>query len=476
MPQLFEVDFRVRSQIFRCLKTLAEESLGNDIWSVYQEACLQLAFCYRMGFGVERADETAEMFLVQSHMRKVLEDQLIVLKSSVNQCYNPCTIFGLWYARGHVSTATDAQYYREQNQLTSIQAVHEREILDWRTVLGTAHWIVIVKTGHYCAILENLGYLDKAEELARDIFTEVSRTLPDNHLAVKEIKYTLARALYMQGKLAMAEKLVKEVVEMQKTFSDEIDHTILSQMNFMACIYTTQGKRRKAAALMETLLRKFSEALGEYHIHTIIIMWNLCEIFRQQRRIKQAIRLNENIIQITTKALGEDHEISVLARMSLTRLRWERRTWIGGYIGPREDDALRLDYIENSQALLGNNHPWTLEIMVNTVRNLIFKARFDEAIALQEQIVALSEKRPGPNHPHTIAHRNRLTYIKKVYRSYLFFERIGSLNMGGYVLTPGFRVREGLERICWPLYRKKDMSKFVKKPFRVDLSVGSDQS
>jgi tetratricopeptide (TPR) repeat protein len=476
MPQHFEVDFRVRRQIFRCLKTLAEESLENDIWSVYQEACLQLAFCYRIGFGVERADATAEMFLVQSQMRQVLEDQLVALKSSVNQCYNPFAIFGLWHARGHVPTSTDAQYYREQKQLTSIQVVHEREILGWRTVLGTAHWIVIVKTGHYCSILENLGYLDKAEELARDIFTEVSRTLPDNHLAVKEIKYTLARALYMQGKLAMAEKLVKEVVEMQKTFSDEIDHTILSQMNFMACIYATQGKRRKAAALMETILRNFSEALGKYHIHTIIIMWNLCEIFRQQRRIKQAIRLNENIIQTATEALGEDHEISVLARMSLTRLRWERRTWIGGYIGSREDDALRLDYIENSQALLGNNHSWTLEIIVSTVRNLFSKARFDEAIALQGQIVALSEKRPGPNHPHTIAHRNHLTYIKKVYRSYRFFERIGSLNMGGYVLTPGFRVGEGLERICWPLYRKKDMSKFVKKPFSVDLSVGSDQS
>lgn len=476
MPQLFEVDFRVRSQIFRCLKTLAEESLGNDIWSVYQEACLQLAFCYRMGFGVERADATAEMFLVQSQKRQVLEDQLVALKSSVNQGYNPGAIYGLWYARGHVSTATDAQYYREQKQLTSIQAVHEREILDWTAVLGTVHWIVIVKTDHYFAILENLGYLDKAEGLARDILTEVSRALPDNHLAVRGRKYTLARALYMQGKLRMAEKLVKEVVETQKTLSDENDHAVLSQMNFMACIYATQGKRRKAAALMETLLRNFSEALGEYHIHTIIIMWNLCEIFRQQRRIKQAIRLNENLLQTATKALGEDHEISVLARMSLTRLRWERRTWIGGYIGPREDDALRLDYIENSQALLGNNHPWTLDIMVSTVRNLVSKARFDEAIALQEQIVALSEKRPGPKHPHTIAHRNRLTHIKKVYRSYRFFEKIGSLNMGGYVLTPGLRVREGLERICWPLYRKKDMSKFVNTPFSVDLSVGSDQS
>jgi tetratricopeptide (TPR) repeat protein len=475
MPQLFEIDFRVRTQIFQCLERLADETRRDDELSVYEEACLQLAFCYKMGFGVERADAKADMFLSQSHKNHVLEDQLIALKRSTNQGYNPSAVFGFWYAGGHMCTTTDAQYYREQKLLASVQAVHEREITDWAAVLGTVHWIVIAAASHYQVILENLGLLDKAEELARNVFTEVSRTLPENDIVVRGRKYTLARALYVQGKLEMVEKLVKEAVDGQRSSSDENDFAKLLQMNFLACLYATQGKLRKAAALMETLVRSFSSTFGDRHVHTLVITWNLCEIFRQQRRIKEAIVLSESLLQAATAVLGEEHELSILAKMSLTRLRWESRAWLGGYIGPRDDDTLRLDYIKSSQTLLGNDHPWTLDLMVSTVRNLIAKARFPEAIALQEQIITLSEKRPGPNHPRTIEHRGRMKYIKTMYSSYRFFERIGSLNIGQYVLTPGFRVREGLERICWPLYKKKDITNLVETPFKIDLSIGLNQ-
>jgi tetratricopeptide (TPR) repeat protein len=426
---------------------------------------LQLAFCYKIGFGIPRSEEKSKVLLAQSHKHDVLEDQLIALKQSAGPSYNPSTIYGLWHDRGVISTTTDAQYYREQNLLASVQTVHEREIMDWAAVLEPSHWIVLATAGYYQAILENLGLLDKAEDVARDILRKVSETVPENVLVVTTSKQALAKALLVNEKLEEAEKLAQEV--------DKVEGATFGRPKsaLLPCIYAAQGKTKDAAVLMEALMDNFSSTFGADHARTLVIRWNLCEIYRQQRRIKEAIALSEPLLQAAITTLGEEHEFSLLVRMSLTRLLWERRTWLGGFNGPRGDGTLKLDFIKTSQALLGNNHPWTIDLLVSTVRNLVGKARFPEAIALQKQIITLSETRPGLNHPRTVQHRNRLRYLQKVYSSYLFFERIGSLHIGQYVLTPSLREREGLERICWPLHKKKDMTKVT--PFELELSTGS---
>lgn len=477
MSQLFEIDFRVRTQIFQCLEHLASETMGNGEFSIYQEVCMQLAFCYKIGFGTPRAEELAESFLAQSKKHQAFDSQIMALKHSTHHGFHPTTNYNLFYAEGHISTTTDAQYYREQKLLTSVQAVHEREIMDWVHVLGHTHWIIHKAAGHYQGILENLGLFAKSEDVARGLFTNMSETMPDTDPAVLYQKFTLARATYMNGNIEMAEKLAVEIIKTQNHNSVQTNtsEVILMYQNiFLACLYAARGKNEKAFILMGSVVESFSSFFGTDHYRTLVVRWNLCEILRNQRRIKKAIVMSESLLQAATETLGEEHEFSILVKMSLTRLLWERRGWLGGYNGPRADVTLRLDHIKASQAMLGNDHPWTIGLLFSTVRNLVGRARFTEAIALQEQIATLSENNSGPHHPQTINHKSYLAYIQKMYKNYLFMEKIGSLYVGNYVLTPSLRVREGLERICWPVYRRKDTTEVI--PFAIDLSNGSRQS
>ncbi|KAF4625851.1 hypothetical protein G7Y89_g12313 [Cudoniella acicularis] len=387
-PQLFEVDFRVRTQIFQCFECLADETK-----KMVDIRC------------TKRVDAKAETFLALSQKRHILEEQLIALKHSTNQGYNPSAVYGFGYAGGHMSTTTDAQYYREQKLLDSVQTVHAREILDWATVPGFPHWIVHIAAGHYQVILENLGLLDKAEELARDMFTKVSLILPETHVAVRAKEFNLARAIYMQGELEMAEKLAKEVMDGQRNSPFENKLAKLQQLTLLACVYAAHGKPRKAAHLMETLVRRFSETFGEHHIRTLMSKLTLAEILRSQKRIKEALELRKSVLQTATVALREEHEFPICAKMTVDRLLGEKRGLLGAYLGRRKDGTLRLEipeYIKSSQALLGNDHPFTIDLLVSTVKKLTVKARFPEAIAIQEQIIILSEERLGLNYLRTI--------------------------------------------------------------------------
>ena len=59
--------------------------------------------------------------------------------------------------------------------------------------------------------------------------------------------------------------------------------------------------------------------------------------------------------------------------------------------------------------------------------------------------------------------------VKAVHRWYKFFETEGSLHLRGYVLTPFFSARCGLERVWGPVFKKQDMATMVH--FAVELLV-----
>jgi tetratricopeptide (TPR) repeat protein len=471
MPQLFDADFRARDYIFQEFRILAEETVNSDVWSVHQEVCLQVAFCYKMGFGIKQNHTEAEKWLAQSHMSEILDKQLAALQETASRTYHPTTVYGLWFRKGHIHlTATNPQYYREQRKLASVQAIHEREIKDWQNILGATHWIVVDKICQYVEILRNLGKLDKAEELARELVQSLQHLPPEHFIAV-EGKDTLCRVLLDQGKLKEAKILIKGVLKLRQEHMHS--NVLLFWMNLLAAVYTGQGKIMKAADLRQKLLHEFKNIFGEDNIQTMTMMHNLCYVYDRQGRIKEAITMNERLLQKATRVLGDNHEMTIHAKLSLANFRWKHRLWPGGIIGPRGDDGLRFDDIRAAQAQLGTEHPLTLQLMANTVKALINKVRFDEAIALQEQILHIISQRVGPNHPQTSNCTKDLNSIKWTYRWYRFAARMGSVNLGQYVLTAGMRERYDLVRIWGPLLKKKDMSKLI--PYSVDTSIDAGQ-
>lgn len=111
MDQLFEVDPQVRQCIFACFQNLLREAQRNANPNFYEEVAFQLAFCYKLGFGIRRDEDECRKWLFESKKHESdLEQQLELIKSSsLGRRYDPSGKFGLWWRKGHISTIGDVQ-------------------------------------------------------------------------------------------------------------------------------------------------------------------------------------------------------------------------------------------------------------------------------------------------------------------------------------------------------------------------------
>lgn len=121
MDQLFEADIRVRQSIYKCFQNLILESQRNANLELYEEVGYQLAFCYRVGFGVRKDENECQKWLLESKRHvSDLESQLQTIKSSESRRYDIMSRFGLLVIKGHVPEFCDVQYYRERDRLKDI--------------------------------------------------------------------------------------------------------------------------------------------------------------------------------------------------------------------------------------------------------------------------------------------------------------------------------------------------------------------
>ena len=467
MVQLFEVDFRVRQSIFTCFQSLIREAQRNANLEFYEEVGFQLAFCYKLGFGVRKDENECRKWLYESKRHESdLEHQLQLVKSSnYGRRYDPASRFGLWFGKGHVPMPGDVQYYREKNLLNDIHSTLENEISDWKTVLGGTHWMVLEREEQFFHILRSLGHWDKAEDLVRGTLDNLGAELPPDDFRVLRVQSNVAMACLDRRKTDDAERLIKEVFEV--SVGDQTARLV--HQDFLASVYTAQGKFAKAIDLRSEVYTKLSAMLGENHIQTLRALWNLREDYFRRGSVHKATKLNHNLLETTTKALGEDHELAILAKIGLAEIDWSIRRWLWGYFGPRRKLELNLDLVSKSQRILGDEHPTTLQLMSHTAKDLMLKTHIPEAIALGEQIVEFSIRRAGADHPDTVTRQKSLEFAKAIHRWYLRFERIGTFRFGKYVITPSFGTRSGLEPVWGPIFKRTDTRPIL--PFLDDARI-----
>ena len=475
MLQLFEVDIQVRRSIRTCLQNLIHDAQRNANPELYEELGFQLAFCYRIGFGVGKDENECRKWLLESKRHQSdLEHQIQLIKSSnFGRRFHESLQFGLWFGKGHIPMLGDVQYFRERNRLNDIFSTQEDEISDWKIVLGSTHWMVLAREEQYFHILLSLGYWDKAEALVRGTLRNVEESLPSDDLHVIRAESNVAMACLSQRKTDDAERLINEVLRKSDKVSIPDQTARLVHEDLLASVYTAKGELAKAIDLRSEVYKKLSAMLGENHISALKVLWNLREDYFRRRYINRAARLSRKLLETATNALGEDHEVTILAKIGSAEIDWSRR-WFWGYVGPRRKIDLNLDLIRSSQRILGDEHPTSLQLMSHTARDLLSKTRFLEAIALGEQIVELSARRFGADHPDTVRRQKQLETAKAIHGWYLRFERLGTIRFGKFAITPSFGVRSGLERVWGPVYKNTDTQPIF--PFLRDarMAVGEN--
>ena len=211
MGQFYRADWRLRAYIVQCLKSRVSGIFPNPI---ALNAAFELAFAYKLGFGVSRDDYLSEVYLTKAIRPKTdLENRMNSVKETrITSAYWVGTYVQL-DRQGHNMSMDYAQYYLEHLQLDKAEMVHRREIRDTGNSLGAEHDVVYILRSELISILELKGQWKEVVKLRLQQLKISSKVRGDMHIETLEDMRGLAFAYQNQGKWGKAERLETEVLK-----------------------------------------------------------------------------------------------------------------------------------------------------------------------------------------------------------------------------------------------------------------------
>ncbi|KAF8193565.1 hypothetical protein K438DRAFT_1674608 [Mycena galopus ATCC 62051] len=201
------------------------------------------------------------------------------------------------------------------------------------------------------------------------------------------------------GKYKQSEKLLEEVLKIQKQLLGDNHPDTLPIMADLAITYSDLGEHRKAEELSVIVLEKQKQLLGSNHPDTLLTMGNLAHIYSDLGEHQKAKELN--VIVLEKQLLGDNHPetLRIMGRLARTY------SDLGEH---QKAEELRVIVLEKQEQVLGDNHPDTLRTMGNLARTYSHLGEHQKAEELNVIVLKKRKQVLGDNHPHTLRTMGRL--------------------------------------------------------------------
>lgn len=466
MLYLHSVDYRIRRKIFRCVEQCEALYHGSEAHARQrQQHCLDLAFCYLIGFGVEQDLTRHQHFLTESGAEDELAREIQLLRSTST----PVSLFLGWTAwavnLAASSHSYDLSYYFGRQDLSDLRRIQKQELHDWSEVLGDGHFIVMQKYDWVVQIektydLEGgLQLAQKADQIASSFHPAASQ---DAFMA----KTTLADVLIMKKQFKEAHNVVKAIMAnrpepWEEGFSYRCD-------SLLADIYEQKGRGRKSDKLRRRALEKAGRVFGERHAIYAEMFLRLA-LFMKGRDATEAQKLFEQVLQLATESWGPDSAVALIAMSNIRPVLGPTWWYWGRSLPSHQFDR---EAIERHQAVYGNYHRQTIVAMETGVSLLLQKFRSVEALELMEHTARLAEIVYQESPDDLKYYRLTLRNVRITCWCFLKLEKIGLQKFLKYqvsVIPLGWSARLGPhhERIWGPLYKVKELWKTL-EPYSFD--------
>ncbi|KAL4963605.1 uncharacterized protein BDV14DRAFT_201795 [Aspergillus stella-maris] len=251
--------------------------------------------------------ELADVYLYQSRLSEA-ED---LVKERLN--YLDCT-YGPYHEHTFLDRWNLLHIYRQQRRIEDAKSLGTHLRTQTMTVLGPAHQITLMTAGELSLI-----YIDEGNDQGAE------KVLPE--------------ALYSMQCLGYAK-------------DDELTRL---HMSLLAQVKARLGRLAEAESIYKNLIELQTSKLGLEDLDTLTYTQGLASTYNQQRRYKESEQLQRQVLTAQKKVLGEDHpdrlsSMSVLAAM----LRWGLRR-------KRESEAVQEECTRLTEKRFGPDHPDTIE-------------------------------------------------------------------------------------------------------------------
>ncbi|KAL8678042.1 MAG: hypothetical protein Q9186_005573 [Xanthomendoza sp. 1 TL-2023] len=327
------------------------------------KVAFQLALCYKLGFGVERAEDTSMRALHSS--RKTEAD----IEEALDRCSK---------GENHADPTTGVRALTRKGHLPPIEF------------------------GFYYL---NEGNIEEAKSRLKQEITDLQASLGDRSDITLTVKCALSSIWVLQKRWEDAEKLQVDIVQTSMQSGMHPHHpSLLAAINNLAYIYQNLGDRNQAEKLLLTLKDVDEQALDAAHLTRLTITGNLAGLYRTQERWDMAEQIELQALEISMAQLGPEHPSTLANQAELAWTYKKQRRWY---------DAERLEFQTwaTSERVIGKEHPHTLTFKFNLAYTLAVQHRYEVAETLSREVVEGRTKVLGVEHPDTRASMDSWQYI-----------------------------------------------------------------
>lgn len=337
LEELDKIDWSLAIQV---VEGLEKKAAWQDCKDCAANASFQLAFCYRMGFGVQQNHELSE-----SHLQKSLKPRAKLSEEETK-------------TRQHLGRLPLGMKYQRVQAL--VQDVN--------------------LSGRNAEIYLKEQRLKEAEKWYTTSILERERALGSDHSSVWAMKDAMSDILFIQGKWREAGKLLLQVKESSEhTLGLENLETAVSAAN-LASAYRNQGRWRDAEVLEVQILKVMKRTEGVEKSSTLTCMANLALTLKKQGRFAEAQDLEIEAVQISKRTFGGEHP-ETLTRMTNLATTYDVQ---GLY---KEAEELSVEIVESSEKVLGIGDPLTLAGLANLASIYMNQGLWEKSGELLKKVV-----------------------------------------------------------------------------------------
>jgi serine/threonine protein kinase/tetratricopeptide (TPR) repeat protein len=237
-------------------------------------------------------------------------------------------------------------------------------------------------------VLRDQGKLAEAEALQRQALQIRQDRLGPDHPEVALCMNSLALVLRSEGRLSQAEKLHRRALAIQEKSLGHASPAVATSLNNLALVLREEGKLAEAEADFNESLRLNKLLLGGRDPAVVISMDNLAFVLRDEGKLAEAESLEVNALDMGTNLFGVEHPVvaTVLNNLALVYARQ-------GKLEPAEQ--LQKQALGMRRKLLGDEHPETAASLNNLALLFRQEGKWTEAEGAERESLAIQTKLNG---------------------------------------------------------------------------------
>ncbi|KAJ7107926.1 hypothetical protein C8R44DRAFT_986984, partial [Mycena epipterygia] len=278
-------------------------------------------------------------------------------------------------------------------ELSRFQEAKELELAVMNTqkqVLGADHPDTLDAMSNMVEIHNKLGQLKEAEELGLVVMKERKRVLGEDHRRKYQKAEELGVVTMKKGKQVFGEDHPTTVMAITG-----LTETYYMLGQFKEAEEFGQARFKEAAELLERVMKKQKQVLGDDHLHTLLTMNSLARTYFTLSRFQEAKELGLAVMNTRKQILGVDHPDTLDAMSNMVE--------IHNRLGQlKEAEELGLVTMEKQKQVLGEDHQSTLHTMANLVINYNKLGKYEETEELGVMVVKKRKQVLGQDHPDTL--------------------------------------------------------------------------